>query len=104
MTPGAGTYDPTLTETGREANMNVMSDGEKMKSSSFASNSAQRGKFALPQAGNPGAGTYSPEFTAVEVRAHPGSISKTGRDHVRRWHSNPRLSLLMSCCAAVLLC
>ena len=81
VTPGAGTYDPTLTETGREANMNVMSDGEKMKSSAFASNSAQRGKFALPQAANPGAGTYSPEYKTVEVRAHPGSISKTGRDH-----------------------
>jgi len=38
-TPAAGAYTPLLTETGGEANMNVMNAGEKMKSAAFASTS-----------------------------------------------------------------
>ena len=79
-TPGPAAYTVTVDEKGREANMNVMSDGEKMKSSSFASTSAQRGKFALPQAQNPGAGTYSPDYK-TQIPGIGNLISKTGRDH-----------------------
>ena len=79
-TPGPAAYTFTTDEKGREANMAVMSDGEKMKSSAFASNSAQRGKFALPQAANPGPGTYSPD-EKTQVPGIGNLISKTGRDH-----------------------
>ena len=77
---GPAAYTFTTDEKGREANMAVMSDGEKMKSSAFASNSAQRGKFALPQAANPGPGTYSPD-EKTQVPGIGNLISKTGRDH-----------------------
>ena len=85
-TPGPAAYVPVVDEKGLEANMHVMSDGEKMKSSSFASNSAQRGKFALPQASNPGPGAYEPK-DHLTVQHLPGAnpqsntLSKTGRDH-----------------------
>lgn len=79
-TPAPTSYTPTTTETGREADMHVMTGAEAMKSSSFASNSAQRGKCALPQEANPGAGAYSPTYKAQ--LPHVGNlVSKTGRDH-----------------------
>lgn len=38
ITPGAGTYDPQVTETGREHDMQTRNGAEAMKSASFASN------------------------------------------------------------------
>ena len=51
-TPGPAAYDSLVDEKGREHSMHKQSGSEKMKSSSFASTSAQRGKWALPQQSN----------------------------------------------------
>jgi hypothetical protein len=81
VTPAPSAYNPKTTETGREAEMHVMNGAEAMKSSAFASKSAQRGKHALPQATNPGAGAYSPDFK-TQVPGIGNLVSKTGRDEV----------------------
>jgi hypothetical protein len=79
-TPGPAAYDSLVDEKGREHSMHKQSGAEKMKSSSFASTSAQRGKFALPQQSNPGAGAYSPAYSAMMPEVG-NLVSKTGRDH-----------------------
>ena len=68
-----------LTEKGTEWDMHVLNGSEAMKSASFASTTKQRLAFALPQAENPGPGTYDPNFGSIETQ--PGhDISKVGRD------------------------
>lgn len=80
VTPAPTAYTPTTTETGREADMHVMNGAEAMKSAAFASKSAQRGKMALPQQSNPGAGAYSPDYK-TQISAVGNLVSRTGRDH-----------------------
>ena len=60
--------------------MSVRSGAEKMKSAAFASTTVRPG-ITLPEAAMPGAGTYSPDFSAISSTGMGNLLSKTGRDH-----------------------
>ena len=79
-TPGADAYTPLVTETGGEANMNVMNAGEKMKSAAFASTS-KRPTLALPNRNVPGPGAYeniNPDSIQANLETKPTFL--VGRD------------------------
>jgi len=76
-TPGAGTYNPLMTETGHEYDMWVESGSEKMKSASFATKT-QRPTPVLPSWKNPGPAEYQPNPLAVEPEVG-NKMSKVGR-------------------------
>jgi len=84
-TPGPTAYTSKVDEYGREQNMHTMSEGEAMKSSSFASMSTRPG-VVLPSKNVPGPGAYDVS-DSLTVNYLPGAnpssngISKTGRDH-----------------------
>lgn len=77
-TPGAGTYAPMLTASGREHDMSVMNGVERMKSAAFASGT-QRSGVAVPSA-SPGPGAYAPVFDAINPRVTHAAVSKIGRE------------------------
>ena len=79
VTPAPGAYEPAITETGKEHSMSTRNGAETMKSSSFASTSKRKG-VVLPQAANPGAGAYSPDYMSQEPR-QGNLLSQLGRDH-----------------------
>ena len=62
-TPGPAAYD--LSKQIGVGDMTNLEGAELMKSSSFASESPQRGKWSLPQAENPGPGTYDPNWDSI---------------------------------------
>jgi hypothetical protein len=67
-TPGPGAYNgERMMRTGKVAALSAMDSSEKMPMSSFHSKAAQRGK--TPNQHVPGAGAYSPAFSAIEKNA-----------------------------------
>ena len=84
-TPGPAAYKVEVDEKGREWQMSTMATGERMKSATFASTTAQRGDFLLPGAVDiPGPGAYTPN-DAITIPHLPGAnpdtniVSKVGR-------------------------
>ena len=63
--------------------MQIRNGVETMKSAAFASTTEQRGKWALPQAENPGPGTYDPVLAlngSLLPSMPDNQVSKVGRD------------------------
>jgi hypothetical protein len=75
-TPGPGAYNgDVMMKNGMKANLSAMDTGEKMPSSAFKSKSAQREKSEDNKV--PGAGAYSPSFTAIEKKpSNPANSMK----------------------------
>ena len=64
-TPGPGAYNgDSMMRSGKKAALAAMDTGERMPSSSFKSKSAKTYKY--PNEGVPGAGAYTPQWTAIE--------------------------------------
>jgi hypothetical protein len=76
-TPAPGTYEPLVTETGRESAMHSRNGTETMKSASFASMSKRAG--VAHNTATPGPGAYEPRQEAVNQRV-THAVSRTGRD------------------------
>ena len=73
-TPGPGAYNgDRMMRTGKVAALAAMDTGERMPMSSFKSKSEQRQKTANQHV--PGAGAYSPAFSAIEKRAANPAMS-----------------------------
>ena len=75
-TPGAGAYNGgDMMRNGMKGALAAMDTGEKMPSSAFKSKSAQREKSEDNKV--PGAGAYSPSFTAIEKKpSNPANSMK----------------------------
>jgi hypothetical protein len=64
-TPGPGAYNgDAMMRSGKKANLAAFDTGERMPSSAFKSKTEQRVK--AKNLGVPGAGAYSPQWTAIE--------------------------------------
>jgi len=77
-TPGAGTYQPLMTEDGHEYDMWIMNGSEKMKSASFAT-ATKRPEPALPNWKNPSAAEYHPKPEKALDPEIGNRMSKVGR-------------------------
>ena len=75
-TPGPGTYNGADTmKNGKKAALSALDSGERMPSSAFKSKTAQRAKETKSSV--PGAGAYSPNFSAQDPnRTNPGVSMK----------------------------
>lgn len=75
-TPGPGAYNgDSMMKNGKKAALSAFDTGERMPSSAFKSKSAQRTKAENLHV--PGAGAYTPNFTAQEKNAtNPGASMK----------------------------
>ncbi len=75
-TPGPGAYNgDAMMRTGKKAALSAFDTGERMPSSAFKSKSAQRAKEEAIDV--PGAGAYSPAFSAQERNAtNPANAMK----------------------------
>jgi len=75
-TPGPGAYNGSeMMKNGKKAALSAFDTGERMPSSAFKSKSAQREK--ADNLGVPGAGAYTPQFTAQEKNVtNPGASMK----------------------------
>jgi hypothetical protein len=64
-TPGPGAYNgDAMMRSGKKANLSAFDTGERMPSSAFKSKAVQRP--AAKNLGVPGAGAYSPQWTAID--------------------------------------